>query len=137
MRSGAHCAAKLRAAQGASLIAPYGLQMSAEVHFTWQDNPKVAHPNESGKFVIDPFRRLGRSKGTSQSNLAKYFGVISQTDHYPGMTRQSIFFERHLQKVMDTRPLASLKRLRPRRRFEPAHDERVALFTAPALQRTA
>jgi hypothetical protein len=29
------------------------LQMSAEIHFTWQDNPKAAHPNESGKFVVD------------------------------------------------------------------------------------
>jgi hypothetical protein len=29
------------------------LQLPAEVKFTWQDNPKAAHPNESGKFIID------------------------------------------------------------------------------------
>jgi len=29
------------------------LKVPAEVHFTWQDNPKAAHPNESGKFVIE------------------------------------------------------------------------------------
>jgi hypothetical protein len=38
---------------------------------------------------------------------------------------------------MDARAYASPKGLRPRRRVKPAHDDRVVLVTAPALQRTA
>jgi hypothetical protein len=43
----------------------------------------------------------------------------------PGLTRQSIFFEKFLRRGMDARAFASPKRLRPRRRVKPAHDERV------------
>jgi hypothetical protein len=38
---------------------------------------------------------------------------------------------------MDARAYASPKGLRPRRQVKPAHDERIVLVTAPALQRTA
>src|SRR4051794_32692316 len=41
----------------------------------------------------------------------------------PGLTRQSIFLERVFANRMDARAFAAPKRLRPRRRVKPAHDE--------------
>src|ERR1044072_7710021 len=47
---------------------------------------------------------------------------MSNPPSLPGLTRQSIRFERLLRRWMDARAFASPKRLRPRRRVKPAHD---------------
>src|ERR1043166_9552150 len=84
-------------------------------------------PGNSRSIAIPPFRTgciwRCEARGFSTRTKKRTVAVIKKhAASLPGLTRQSILFERSFARKMDARAFASPKRLRPRRRVKPEHD---------------